>query len=89
MISNNRHTHLQFAQVNAQTQNCKRVWLANTENQSERKKASREHCINVMRPKVLNLNEMNINKHIGKPKMKGNLYIIPIFGIFDGKINYV
>lgn len=55
MISNNRHTHLQFAQAIAQNPNFKRVWLANAENQSERKKASREHCISVMRAKELNL----------------------------------
>ena len=34
------------------------------------KKASREHCINVMRVKVPKLNELNINKHSGKPKVK-------------------
>jgi len=26
------HTHLQFAQANPQTKNCKRVWLANSLN---------------------------------------------------------
>lgn len=34
------------------------------------KKASREHCINVMRAKVPKLNKLNINKLSGKPKVK-------------------
>jgi len=29
-----------------------------------------QQCISVMRAKVLNLNELNINKHIGKLKVK-------------------
>jgi hypothetical protein len=28
-----------------------------------------QHCISVMRAKLLNLNELHINKHIVKPKV--------------------
>jgi len=44
--------------------------FANAENRTERKKASREHCISVMREKVLKINELNIKKHSGNPKIK-------------------
>lgn len=52
------------------TKTWQRVWLPNADRQTERKNASREHCISVMQAKVLNRNEMNINKYKAKPKVK-------------------
>jgi len=60
---------LQFAPANATPKIAKEYVFANAENQAERKKASLQQCISVMRAKVLKLNELNINKHKAKPKV--------------------